>query len=261
MYILTAAVLIMVHLSVCVTMLIWAAGIVGTTIYVVYQYVWTARAKATPRMHAAADFGFMIVTLAYVAVIAANKYGPELIEYITAHWDDCLYYIDIVMQSMKTIPSIAVLLQIHELYPHIAALIAHTPEYATYYEQISILPPDELVSAVGNLGTQLMELGQQLASPVIGEYTEALASRMYMHVVQVVVENHSDWPTYFSTSTQEWIRTSVSTETVADMDELIRQLYHEETSCLLFERLHATELEAINAKFKMICEMVIQKGT
>jgi len=258
MYTSIAIVIIILHLLVIWVIMVWTAIQVSAVLYVFYEYC--RELRTIQRMRAGADFGFMIVTLAYVAVIAANKYGPELLAYINAHWTECLYFIDILIQSSKTIPSVAVLLQLYELYPHVAALIVHTPEYNVYYEQILHMQPNELVSAVVHLGDQLVVLGQRISTPVIGEYTEAVAARMHLQVLQLVVENHSDWATYFNIRNQGFIRAKVTADNIASVNNAIRVLLNNELGCRVFERMLVTEIEAINIKFKMICEIIKQRG-
>jgi len=261
MYTATIVALILLILPIWVfgILVIWTAIQVSAVLYVLYVY--SEKLQTTQRLRAGADFGAMLVFLAYIAVIATNKYGPDLLAHITAHWTEYLYFIDLVLQSSKTIPSIGLLIQLYELYPHIAALIVRTPEYKAYYEQISILPPNECARFVLNLCDKVIALGQQVQAPGVPEYVHDIATRMHLRLLQLVIENHSNWTSFFDPTYQEYIRRNVRTETLVELADRLSQVLRDNINCRVFDRLNAIELEAINTKYNLLCEMVKNNGT
>jgi len=252
MYILTAAVLIMLHLSVCVTMLIWAAGIVGTTIYVVYQYVRTALAKATPRMHAAAELGFMLVLVAAVSVLAMHKYGPMV--YLLAHWNACVNFIMHGIQC-NTGTTHELLMRIQHAIPQ----VEHLPEMQQCIVEYMTANPAKLFNIVLQLGTTIQEYGAIFSqNQSLTAYTRILAAQMQMEYTHLMVENCSEWAQYFTPEVERIVRTYVTTS--SQECEKVRALrtiiYNSTRLCSEFDTKFALQLDELNMQYKIICEII-----
>jgi len=246
-------VLLLLYIGAIGTICSWILFQSSIHMYVLYKYVQTVRAKATPRMRAGADFGFIIVTLAYAAVIAANKYGPDLLEYITAHWDDCVKCIYMILQ-VDTANTHELLMRIQQVIPQ----IVQRPELQQFIVLAAAMRPDELFQLVLQLGNSIQEYGVVYNKSVgLQTYTHILAAKMQLEYAQLLVSSCSDWAQYFTSEYQIKISKYIvdGAQRYITLENFGAKLYNNTKMCGKFINAYAPQLDDINMKYKIVCEI------